>query len=132
MEHRDQAMGERLLARLPQPTNVTAYQEEVRSLLADNEKKLRRDKKTIVRMWIFVIVISIPGLWMAGKYYGMPQGNWFLGGTCVWVLLGAIEVLKYVVNQGRLELLREIKQTQLQILEFHALMNKNDVPKLNC
>ena len=82
-------------------------------------------------MWSFVIVVAIPCLWMAGANFGKPEGNWFLGWICVWVLLGAIEVLKYVVNHGRVELLRETKQTQLQILELHALMNKNDAPKVS-
>lgn len=128
MENRNEAIGELLLSRLPQATNLDAYQEQVKSLLAENEKKLRRDKKTIVRMWIFVAVVSAPCLVMAGGYYGTPQGNWFLGFTYFWVLLGAVEVLKYVVQQGRVELLRELKQTQLQVLELNALLNKSVRP----
>ena len=121
---RNESISDLLLSRLPQSANLAAYQEKVTLLLAENEKKLRRNKKTIVRMWIFVIVASAPCLWMAGQYYGKPQGNWFLGFTYFWVLLGAVEVLKYVVEQGRVELLKEIKQIQLQILELHALISK--------
>lgn len=128
MEHRDEAIGERLLSRLPRPANLSTYQEEVAALLAENEKRLRRNKWTVVRVWIFVAIVSGPFLWMAGRHFGTPQGNWFLGLACFWVLFGAVEVLKYVVQQGRLELLKEIKQTQLQVLELHALLNKGGAP----
>lgn len=124
MEYRDESMSERLLSRLPRPANLTAYQEQVSSLLAENEKKLRRNKWTVVRVWIFVAAVSIPFLWMAGSHFNTPQGNWFLGLACFWVLFGAVEVAKYIGHQGRVELLKEIKQVQLQILELHALLNK--------
>ena len=122
MERQDESIRDLLLARLPQPQNMTAYQEEVNSLLAANDKKLRRSKQTIVRMWIFVVVIAVPFLWMAGSHFNTPQGNWFLGLACVWVLLGAFEVLKYEVHQGRVELLKELKQVQLQILDVQAAL----------
>ena|SRR5579859_2320384 len=121
MENRTEGIGERLLSRLPQPENLAAYQEEVKSLLAMNEKELRQSKRTVVRMWVFVGVVAAPFLWMAGANFNTPQGNWFLGLTCFWVLLGAVEVAKYVAQQYRVELLRELKQIQLQILELHAL-----------
>jgi len=125
---RSESIGELLVSRLPRPENLAAYQEEVSSLLAANEKKLRRVKKTIVWMWTFVIVVSIPSLWMAGQEFGTPQGNWFLGWTCVWVLLGAIEVAKYDHNQARVELLKELKQLQLQVLELQSSLTKPGNP----
>jgi hypothetical protein len=124
MEHRNEAIGELLLSRLPRPANLAAYQQEVTSLLADNEKRLRRNKWTVVRVWIFVVAVSGPFLWMAGRHFDTPQGNWYLGLACFWVLFGAVEVFKYVVQQGRVELLKEIKQIQLQVLELHASLNK--------
>ena len=39
---RNESISELLLSRLPQSTNLAAYQKEVTSLLAENEKKLRR------------------------------------------------------------------------------------------
>jgi hypothetical protein len=128
MHHRDEAMGELLLSRLPRPANLAAYQEEVTSLLAENEKRLRRNKWTVVRVWIFVVAVSGPFLWMAGRHFDTPQGNWFLGLACFWVLFGAVELLKHVVQQGRVELLKEIKQIQLQVLELHASLNKGGAP----
>jgi len=122
---RNESISERLLSRLPQPTNMAAYQEEVRSLLAENEKRLRRNKWTVARVWIFVIAVSAPFLWLAGTHFNTAEGNWFLGLVGFWVLFGAIEIAKYEHNQGRVELLKEIKQFQLQILELYALVSKD-------
>ncbi|SRR5581483_8150501 len=128
MEHRSEAMRELLLSRLPRPANLATYQEEVSSLLMENEKKLRRNKWTVVRVWIFVIAVSVPFLWMAGRHFNTPQGNWFLVLTCFWVLFGAVEVVKYVIHQGRVELLKELKQVQLQVLELNSLLGKGGTP----
>lgn len=116
----NESISELLLARLPQAANIAAYQKEVTSLLAENEKKLRRNKWTVVRVWIFVVLVSAPFLWMAGTHFNTAEGNWFLGLVGFWVLLGAIEIAKYEHRQGRVELLKEIKLVQLQILQLHA------------
>ena len=122
---RNESISERLLSRLPQPANIAAYQEEVASLLAENERRLHRNKWTVVRVWIFVVLVSAPFLWMAGTHFNTAAGNWFLGLVGFWVLFGAIEIAKYQYNQGRAELLKELKQAQLQILELHALLSKD-------
>jgi hypothetical protein len=123
---RNESISERLLSRLPQPANMAAYQEEVTSLLAENERRLHRNKWTVARVWIFVVAISAPFLWMAGAHFNTAAGNWFLGLVGFWVLFGAIEIAKYEHNQSRVELLKELKQAQLQILELHSLLSKND------
>jgi len=122
---RNESISERLLSRLPQPANMAAYQEEVTSLLKENEKRLRRNKWTVARVWIFVIAVSAPFLWLAGTHFNTAEGNWFLGLVGFWILFGAIEIAKYEQNQSRVELLKELKQAQLQILELHSLLRKD-------
>jgi hypothetical protein len=119
----NELISELLLSRLPQPANLAAYQKEVALLLAENEKKLRRSKWTVVRVWIFVVVVSAPFLGMAGMHFNTAEGTWFLGLVGLWVLLGAIEIAKYEHKQGRVELLKELKLVQLQILQLHALVS---------
>jgi hypothetical protein len=119
----NESISELLLSRLPQPANLAAYQKEVTALLAENEKKLRRSKWTVVRVWTFVVLVSAPFLWMAGTHFNTAEGNWFLGLVGLWVLLGAIEIAKYEHKQGRVELLKELKLVQLQILQLHALVS---------
>jgi hypothetical protein len=117
----NESISELLLSRLPQPANLAAYQKEVTALLAENEKKLRQHKWTVVRVWIFVVVVSAPFLWMAGTHFNTAEGNWFLGLVGFWVLFGAIEIAKYEYKQGKVELLKELKLVQLQVLQLHAL-----------
>lgn len=124
----NESISERLLSRLPRPANLAAYQDEVTSLLAENERNLRRNKWTVVRVWIFVVGVSAPFLWMAGAHFNTAEGNWFLGLVLFWVLFGAIEIAKYQHDQGRLQLLKEIKQVQLQVLELHAALRKGGTP----
>ena len=128
MENRDEGIGEQLLSRLPRPANLAAYQEEVKSLLAENEEKLRKNKWTVRRVWIFVIALSIPFLALAGENYGTPQGNWFMDWVLFWVLFGAIEIAKYDHNQARVELLKELKQIQLQVVELHDFLSRSGSP----
>ena len=125
---RSESMGELLLSRLPRPANLPAYQEEVRSLLEKNEKTLRQSKWTVRRVWIFVIAVSIPCLLVAAQHFNEPQSNWFLSTVYFWVLFGAIEIAKYGHNQARVELLKELKQVQLQVLEVQALLTKSGAP----
>ena len=121
----NESISEQLLSRLPQSANLAAYRKEVALLLAENEKKLRRNKWTVVRVWIFVAVLSAPFLWMAGTHFNTAEGNWFLGLVGFWVLFGAIEIAKYELKQERVELLKELKLVQLQILQLHALCSNS-------
>ena len=122
---RSESIGELLLSRLPRPANLAAYREEVKSLFEKNEKTLRQHKWTVRRVWIFVIAVSIPCLWVAGAHFNTPQGNWFLSTVYFWVLFGALEIAKYEHNQARVELLKELKQIQLQVLEVQASLTKS-------
>jgi hypothetical protein len=128
MVRQDDSIRDLLLARLPRPEGLAAYQEQVKSLLERNEKALRQKKWTVVRVWIFVVAVSIPGLWMAGTHFNTPQGNWFLALTLFWVLFGALEVAKYAIDQAKVELLKEVKQLQLQVLEIHARLSEGGIP----
>jgi hypothetical protein len=125
---RNESISERLLSRLPRPANMADYQASVASLLAENERKLRRNKLTVVRVWLFIIMVSVPFLWMAGTHFNTAEGNWFLGLAGFWVLLGAIEIAKYEHHQGRVEILRELKQIQFQILDLNAKLGKDGTP----
>ena len=124
MERQGESIREVLLSRLPRPEDVATYQHGVKALLEKNDKTLRQVKWTVVRVWIFVTAVSIPGLWMAGTHFNTPQGNWFLSLTFFWVLFGAVEVAKYSVAQGKVEVLKEVKQLQLQVLEIHAMLSE--------
>lgn len=121
METNRENIREGLLSRLPHPANLAAYQEEVTSLLAKNEKGLRREKAGVLFLWIFVVIVSTGFLAAGGMFINTPKGPWFGTLACFWFLFGAVETLKHFVNRARVELLKEVKQVQLQVLELQAM-----------
>lgn len=129
MEQRNESISEVLLSRLPQLANLPAYQQEMEALLAKNDETLRKSKSTVKRLWIFVVAVALPFLWMGGTHFNTPQGNLFLGLTCFWVLLGAVEVEKYQAQKDKTDLLKEIKQTQLQILQLYSAIAAGNTKK---
>lgn len=124
METRNEGIREGLLSRLPQPSNRESYEQEVASLLAKNEKGLRKEKAVVLRLWIFVVLISVGFLAAGGMYIDTPKGPWFGTLACFWFLFGAVETVKHFVNRSRVELLKEVKQVQLQVLELHGLLTE--------
>ena len=47
--------------------------------------------------------------------------------ACFMLIYGAAELTKYFINRARVELLKETKQVQLQVLELHDLVRKGGV-----
>jgi hypothetical protein len=126
MERGSDSMRERLLARLPQPENLTAYREETASLLAKHEKALFWEK-----MPSTVLYMSALALFFAGSFWGQKLDTatthfhflWFGAGVLYFV--GAINDLRYNIYRNRVELLKEVKQFQLQMLEVQASLQKD-------
>jgi hypothetical protein len=112
---------EGLLSRLPQPANLAGYRKEVAELIDGNEKKLRREKFGAGATWISVVALSAALFWGGGGSQATGAA-WRGAMACFWLVFGAVELLKYFINRARVELLRETKQVQLQVLELHALM----------
>lgn len=125
MEQGNEKMRERLLARLPQPANYAAYQQEVAAGIAKNEKRLKRTKWVTRGVWVYVILF----FWFAVDYRGekwlaTPHGQVVEFGWLFLTICGAIGILKYFISQSRVELLTEVKQVQLQVLELQASLER--------
>lgn len=128
MEPRDDSMRDRLLSHLPQPANLAAYRAEVASMLEKNEKAFRREKWVACALWIYLVALSTVFLWMGGRRLDTPKGPYFGTVACFCILWGAVELLKHFINRSRVELLKEVKQVQIQVLELHALLRKSSAP----
>jgi hypothetical protein len=63
-------------------------------------------------------------LWFGGAKLDTPKAAWFGCLACFWLLIGAVELLKHFINRSRLELLKEVKQVQLQMLELQESLSK--------
>ena len=130
MEKQNESVRDRLLARLPQLENLAAYREEVAAGVAKNEKKLRRLKWASRVIWIFAVgfmsfvlfCVLIRGM----QWLDTPEGRLCELVAFYGLLCGAVYVVKMFINRSRVEILKEVKQVQLQILGLQASLQKDD------
>ena len=125
MEKGSDGLRERLLARLPQPENVAAYREETVALMAKHERALFWDKV----MAITVTSIGIAFFMLANSTWGRKvytDGTIVLEVMAVLFFVGAVNAVGYSVGRSKVDLLKEVKQVQLQILELQASLRKDD------
>jgi len=120
MADKKDKMQDRLLSRLPDPGNVAGYRQEVSRLIEKNDRAFLREKWGSRAMWIFCVLLGTLYLWFGGARLDTPKAAWFGCLACFWLLIGAVELLKHFINRSRVELLKEVKQLQLQVLELHA------------
>jgi hypothetical protein len=120
MEKQNDSMRERLLARLPQPENLAAYREETASLLAKHEKALFWEKMPSV-----VCAVLAPAILMADWFSGQKLGPlhpYFWAG--LFTLASGVGDLRYRIYRSKVDMLKEVKQVQLQILELQGSLQK--------
>jgi hypothetical protein len=127
MEQKNDKLRERLLSHLPRPENITAYREETATLLAKHEKALFWEK--MVPKVCYLIAAIMVVLWLLGltPAPAMRQYFWPLVGSVYF--MGLAGDLGYRIYQSKVDILKEVKQVQLQILELQAsLRDSSDVP----
>ena len=131
MEQRDDKLRERLLTRLPQPENVAAYREETVLLMARHEKALFWEKlayKTFalvgVALFLFASFSLIP--LREQNLLGVNEKIFLCVMAGMFFFMGLLYALGYQVSQSKVDLLKEVKQVQLQVLELQASLNKRE------
>ena len=125
MANSNESMRDRLLSRLPHPENAAEYQDQVAAMLAKNEKGLRREKWGTSALWFFLVLLVTVLLVAAGFNAQKPAAAFIGTSAACFLIYGAVELLKHFINRSRVELLKEIKQVQLQVLELQASVQKN-------
>ena len=131
MEPNSEGMRDRLLSRLPRPENLAEYRKEVSAMLEKNEKTLRRQKWYAGVIWFWVVGLGVAIMFLANMHPEKPKAAWLAASfgsfACFMLIYGAAELTKYFINRTRVELLKETKQVQLQVLELHDLLRKGGV-----
>jgi hypothetical protein len=134
MEQQDNNLRERLLAQLPQPENVAAYREETASLMARHEKALFWENWSArtfallgVALYLFALSPLIP---LHGQNLLGVNEKIFLGVMAgLLFFIGLIYALGFQVSRSKVDLLKELKQVQLQVLEVQAKLEKDGGPR---
>jgi len=124
MEKGSESMRDRLLARLPQPENAAAYREETISFLAKYERALFWEKWSFRTLLFcaFVLVIMAGSSWSESFDPRLSGGFYRLAGL---MFIGAVSTgLQFYLDRIKIDILKEVKQVQLQILELQASIRK--------
>jgi hypothetical protein len=126
MEKGNESMRERLLARLPQAENREAYREETAALMARYDRALFWEKVTARTLMLIGLVLFIMAnsTWWWWPKLGTNEKIVFEVMAAVFYFLGAIYQVGYEVSRSKVDLLKEVKQVQLQVLELQASIRK--------
>jgi hypothetical protein len=125
MEQGNSSVRDRLLARLPQPENLAAYREETEVLLAKHERCIFWGEKFpgLAVTWLALAV------WLAVNSSWGPKvdtnGKILLESLAGLLLFtGGLGLVGYRISRSKVDLLKEVKQLQLQVLEVQASLRK--------
>jgi type VI protein secretion system component VasF len=128
MENGSKGLRERLLARLPQAENVAGYREETLSLLAKHERALfweRVSGRTVVWLGIGLFMFA-NSTWSRSLDSQIDSKVVIFFDVLAVVLFftGALYLVSYQIDRSKVDLLKEVKQVQLQVLELQASLKK--------
>lgn len=122
MERKNNSMRERLLANMPQPGNLAAYREETAALLAKHEKALFWERMGSWAGYGVAAVMLLLWLLRLTPAPGMREWFWPLVGFSYFA--GVVGDLRYRFYLNKVDILKELKQVQLQVLELQAAQQK--------
>jgi len=117
-------MRDRLLARLPQPENLAAFRNETAALLAKHEKALFWEKAPSRVAYLVAVGLFFMAMSSWGSKLGTREIQVLYVGACLFFFMSMISDLRYNIYRSRVELLKEVKQVQLQVLEVQAALKK--------
>jgi hypothetical protein len=100
----------------PSRPSYLNYRKEVENMLAEQEKKLLREKRFTIVMWIYIVVLTTclmtgSGVLMIHKI----EGTWIAVTAVFWFLFGAVFLFIHLINKSRFEVIKEIKGVELRL-----------------
>jgi DNA-directed RNA polymerase specialized sigma24 family protein len=129
MEPRQNDLREGLLAQqAPDPDKFARYRKEMEAMIEENERGLRREKRYVTVMWFFLVAMAVTFLTAGGFRSDRPLGTFFGISACAWLLFGSVELLKHFVNRSRVEILKEVKHLEMQVLELREELRTRTGP----
>jgi hypothetical protein len=106
-----------LIAQLPTDPQVAQLREQLLASIAADQKRAKRRRIFVNALWIGCAAASVYFAWFDPAMPRAFRGPFTAGFLLFW---GAWEVLKERIKAARIEVLREIKQLQLQVLELSS------------
>ena len=127
MDKQPEPLRERLLAQFePDREKLATYRKEVQAMLEKNEQALRFQKRQARSMVIGTCfgLLGIGFMTLAYLLWGETPGVWLGFVVCFSLICAGIELVKYYVMRTRVEVLKEVKGLELQLLEIKEQLQK--------
>jgi hypothetical protein len=119
MGNQPEPLRDRLLSQFkPDHGKLATYRKEVEAMLEKKQSSLRWQKWYAAGVWIFVVLLGTCFL-LLGTLRDDAREGIHLGLFACFLLIGAaVEMVKYFINRSRIEVLKEVKGLELQLLEL--------------
>jgi len=114
----------------PRQNSYLAYRKEIETMLANQEKRLRLEKRFTTVMWIYIVLLTTvlltgSGLLMIHKI----EGTWMAVTAVFWFLFGAVFLFIHLINQRSFEVIKEVKGVELRLAALEErLAGQGDAP----
>jgi hypothetical protein len=100
----------------PHRPSYLTYHKEIEAMLANQEKKLQRERRFTTVLWIYIVLLTTglltgSGLLMIHKI----EGTWTAVTAVFWFLYGAVFFFIHMINKSRFEVIKEIKGVELRL-----------------
>jgi hypothetical protein len=91
------------------------YRKEVEVMLANQEKKLRRERWFTNVMWIYIVLLSTAFMMGSGLLmFHKIEGTWMAVNAVLLSIYGAVFFI-HQINKSRFEVIKEIKGVELRL-----------------
>ena len=120
-EDRTEPEADRLRDRLldqwqPRPSSYLTYRKEIETMLENQEKSLRRERRFTTALWIYVVLLTTALLTGSGLLmYHKIEGTYIAVTAVFWFLFGAVFLMNHLINRSRFEVIKEIKGVELRL-----------------
>jgi len=99
-----------------QTDKFARYEQEIQAMLAQNERRLHLEKWYAGTIWIFGVLFMTACLLIVG-YRGLVEPAMTTLALAFMLLIsGGVELVKHFINRSRVEVLKELKSLELQVL----------------
>jgi hypothetical protein len=113
----------------PRQSSYLTYRKEIETMLANQEKRLQREKRFTAVMWIYIVLLTTvlltgSGLLMIHKI----EGTWMAVTAVFWFIFGAVFFFIHLINQRSFEVVKEIKGVELRLAALEErLAGRGDI-----
>lgn len=129
MPEKPNVLRDQLLAQSePSRDKLTRYQQETEAMLKELDKRLRWEKWGVAAIWLYAVAFMTICLFIVGyrvEAGKTPPETVVLSMGFFLVIYGAIELIKHFINLSRVEILKELKSLETQVLELRERLPKS-------